>query len=75
MQELGLTGKSLAEMNGKEVRQLTQMVLVYSKKKCVQCEQWMQKEGSSWWCGRCRVDGHDVLNNSLCSLELDKVPF
>ena len=75
MHELGLLEKSLAQMERQEVLMLARLVHTHSKKKCAQCDQWEHKDGSAWWCGRCRVDGHDVQTNSVCSIDLDKVPF
>ena len=73
--ESGLMGKSFAIMSEAEARQVARLVLDYTKKRCVHCDQWEKVPESPWWIGKCRIGGHGIDRDSFCTLVTDEPPF
>ena len=73
--EAGLMGKSFESMSEKEVRVVVGMVLAFSKKTCIHCDQWEKVPDAPWWIGKCRMDGHSLDKKSHCTLVTDEPPF
>jgi len=73
--DAGLMGKSFASMSEKEVRVVVGMVLAFSKKPCIHCDQWEKVPDAPWWVGTCRLDGHSIDKSSHCTLTTDEPPF
>ena len=51
--ESGLMDKSFAVMSEAEARQVARLVLDYTKKRCIHCDQWEKAPESPWWIGKC----------------------
>ncbi len=73
--ESGLMDKSFAVMSEAEARQVARLVLDYTKKRCIHCDQWEKAPESPWWIGKCRIGGHGIDRDSFCTLVTDEPPF
>lgn len=75
LQDAGLMEKSFLHMSGEEVHEVADLLRAFSKKHCLFCDQWLQVPDAPWWVGKCRIDGHELRNDSMCTISTDRIPF